>query len=264
MSNSAWAMPWKRAILSHRDAASPISRRKPRRWIVSLRPWDRRWSRGCSKPSSVTAKWPSCTCESTIFRKCFWPRTSPSLPGWNAARSPPRKSASSISRCPPARPEPMESYALWRSGRGCQAEAPAPQRCNPLRTKVGQTLSSVNPQVRAIFSLLSLRIEVLIHVHPDHSRPPRDRRYGRQVTDEGRQDHQVIPPAGPPPEQQHQQEYRRNRKQVAEVHRAHEVAGLALKLEPAHRAVRMHGQATAPQRPAKNRPLRSEERRVRK
>src|ERR1019366_4665667 len=44
-------------------------------------------------------------------------------------------------------------------------------------------------------------------------------------------------------------------KQVAEVHRAHEIAGLALKLEPAHRAVRMHGQATAPQRPAKNRPL---------
>jgi hypothetical protein len=39
---------------------------------------------------------------------------------------------------------------------GWQAKAPAPQERKPLRTKVGQTLSSVNPAISAIFSQLPL------------------------------------------------------------------------------------------------------------
>src|ERR1039458_4918670 len=48
----------------------------------------------------------------------------------------------------------------WRNGLspprdlGWQAKAPAPQERKPLRTKVGQTLSSVNPAISAIFSQL--------------------------------------------------------------------------------------------------------------
>jgi hypothetical protein len=39
---------------------------------------------------------------------------------------------------------------------GWQAKAPAPQKRKPLRTKVGQTLSSVNPAISAIFHSFSL------------------------------------------------------------------------------------------------------------
>ena len=35
---------------------------------------------------------------------------------------------------------------------GWQAKAPAPQKRKPLSTKMGQTLSSVNPAIEAIFS----------------------------------------------------------------------------------------------------------------
>src|ERR1039458_8898392 len=41
-----------------------------------------------------------------------------------------------------------------RERSGWQAKAPAPQEVKPLRTKVGQTLSSVNPAISAISSQL--------------------------------------------------------------------------------------------------------------
>jgi hypothetical protein len=41
-----------------------------------------------------------------------------------------------------------------RGTNGWQAKAPAPQKRKPMRAKVGQTLSSVNPAISAIFSQL--------------------------------------------------------------------------------------------------------------
>jgi hypothetical protein len=51
------------------------------------------------------------------------------------------------------RAAPIGAATVRRRERsGWQAKAPAPQEGKPLRTKVGQTLSSVNPAISAISS----------------------------------------------------------------------------------------------------------------
>src|SRR2546421_12918842 len=95
---------------------------------------------------------------------------------------------------------------------------------------------------------LSLRIERLVDVHPDHARDPYRHGDKRQVCHHRADQGPLIAPPGKQPETGYQQEIRGNRKGVADVHGAHEIALLALEPEAADRAALIHGEPAAKQR----------------
>src|ERR1019366_6468309 len=92
------------------------------------------------------------------------PRSMSPKPSRQAARLT-KPSPSSCAACSSASPN-SSAPCRRREKSGWQAEAPAPQR--PLRTKVGQTLSSVNPANRAE-SILGQVFEIHVAAGQDHA-----------------------------------------------------------------------------------------------
>ena len=97
-------------------------------------------------------------------------------------------------------------------------------------TKIPAALADIDRLQRALDHALLIRVEIAIHVEPQHAREACHRGHQRQVRYKGRHQHHVESPRRQPPQQQHQHQYRRHGEQVAEIHRAQEVALLALVL----------------------------------
>src|SRR5690348_6152617 len=101
----------------------------------------------------------------------------------------------------------------------------------------------------------SFAIDGAVEIDPEDTRDERQSGNEWQKQNERREDAPLPTPGGERPEQRDEQAERRQRERVADVHGAHEVARLALVLQPADRAVRMHARQAAKHGSLENRAL---------